>query len=589
MNEILRSGLVDHLWQSTLFAVVAALLAQVVRNNRAHLRHWIWFAASVKFLVPFAVLWQVGSQVGARLAPSGHTVFYVWAEPELNPGAAIPAAHLALRPESLDWAGLAVAVWLGGLLLLVVYWWRAWRRIRAIVDTAAEVREGVAYEMLLRMRRQAGVRTPVVLMATETSLEPCVFGIFRPVLLLPRGILDYLRPGHLEAIVAHELSHVRRWDNLATAIQSVVQALFWFHPLVWWLRSQSVKERERACDEDVLRLGTNPRVYAEGIVRVCRCLIAPPRVCVSGVAGADLRARVERIMMRRVGTRLGLTKGLLLAGSALGALMGPVVTGAVAASEMNEQVRIADASTLPAFAFATVKPSLPDTRLSIQFAPGGRLIATHATLRFLMKIAYDIGDRQILGGPAWLESKRFDVEAKPETPFGGDPKEMTGEQRRAFQEQVRLRLQRLLAEKFQLRLRSEAQEMPVFGLVVAKNGPKLVKSAGPGAARMAGGQGRLEAVHVDMDTFARFLGEGHTGRPVVNRTGLEGAFDFRLQWSPDAGQRLSAQYDPNASPAAATGPSIFSALQQQLGLKLEAEKSPADCVVVEAAQIPAAQ
>jgi bla regulator protein blaR1 len=103
----------------------------------------------------------------------------------------------------------------------------------------------------------------------------CVIGkanrcaVVRPVLLVPRGLRERVTPEELDAIVAHETCHVRRRDNLAMSLHMIVEALFWFHPLVWWMERRLVDEQERACDEAVLAGGTPPRVYAEGILKVC--------------------------------------------------------------------------------------------------------------------------------------------------------------------------------------------------------------------------------------------------------------------------------------------------------------------------------
>jgi bla regulator protein BlaR1 len=135
-------------------------------------------------------------------------------------------------------------------------------------------------------------------------MEPGVVGIFRPVLLLPEGILDRLTPAQLEAIVAHELCHVRRRDNLTAAIHMVVETIFWFHPLVWWIRARLIDERERACDEEVLRLGNQAEVYAESILEACKLYLESPLACVSGVTGSDLKKRIESIMANRHAVRL---------------------------------------------------------------------------------------------------------------------------------------------------------------------------------------------------------------------------------------------------------------------------------------------
>src|SRR5881409_3678285 len=105
-------------------------------------------------------------------------------------------------------------------------------------------------------------------------MEPGVVGLWRPIVLVPAGIDAQLTRAQLEAILAHELCHVRRRDNLTAAIHMVVETIFWFHPPVWWIRARLVEERERACDEAVLRMASDPQVYAEGILNVCRFYLA---------------------------------------------------------------------------------------------------------------------------------------------------------------------------------------------------------------------------------------------------------------------------------------------------------------------------
>src|SRR5207244_2245760 len=124
-------------------------------------------------------------------------------------------------------------------------------------------------------------------------LEPGVVGLFRPILLLPAGIVERLTPRQLEAVLAHEMCHVRRRDNSTSAIHMIVEAVFWFHPLVWWIGARLVEERERACDESVLSLGSEPHEYAEAILNVCKIYLESPLRCVSGVTGADLKKRIQ--------------------------------------------------------------------------------------------------------------------------------------------------------------------------------------------------------------------------------------------------------------------------------------------------------
>lgn len=192
------------------------------------------------------------------------------------------------------------ALWLCGFAANIAAWWRRWRRMRA-----------------------------------EPAMVLGVFGVFRPVLRLPDGIADRLTPQQLEAVVAHELCHMRRRDNLAAAIHMLVEALFWFHPLVWWIEARLVEERERACDEEVLRRGGDPQDYAEAIVKVARFYLESPLVCVAGVTGANLKRRVERIMLNRTTRKLSLGRRLLLTAAGVSALAGPVTIGALNAGALN--------------------------------------------------------------------------------------------------------------------------------------------------------------------------------------------------------------------------------------------------------------
>src|SRR5207249_900085 len=133
-------------------------------------------------------------------------------------------------------------------------------------------------------------------------------------LLVPAGIEDHLTPPQLEAVLAHEMCHVRRRDNLTATIHMLVEAVFWFHPLVWWIGARLVDERERACDEHVLRVFEEPQTYAAGILEVCKLYVESPLACVSGVTGSHLRKRIEDIMINRVGRTLNFARkaGLVL-------------------------------------------------------------------------------------------------------------------------------------------------------------------------------------------------------------------------------------------------------------------------------------
>ena len=139
-------------------------------------------------------------------------------------------------------------------------------------------------------------------------------------------------------MLAHELCHVRRRDNLTSAIHMIVEAVFWFHPLVWWIGARLVEERERACDEAVLSLGNEPHDYAEGILNVCKSYLESPLACVSGVTGSNLKKRIQAILTGDAPGSLNFVRKFALAVAGMAALAVPVVVGVISAAHIQAQL-----------------------------------------------------------------------------------------------------------------------------------------------------------------------------------------------------------------------------------------------------------
>ena len=168
-------------------------------------------------------------------------------------------------------------------------------------------------------------------------MEPGIFGIFHPLMLWPNRLSERLENEHIEGILAHELMHVRRHDNLTAAIHMLVEVVFWFHPLVWWMESRMLEERERACDEAVVQLAGRPEVYAEGLLKACRFCAESPLICVSGITGADLKDRIIRIMTEHLVQKMDLSRKLLLGVAGFASLAIPVAFGLVHAAESRNE------------------------------------------------------------------------------------------------------------------------------------------------------------------------------------------------------------------------------------------------------------
>ena len=249
------------------------------------------------------------------------------------------------------------------------------------------------------------------------------------------------------------------------------------------------------------------------------------------------------------------------------------------------------------FEVASVKPSATDDRRTmIQIQPGGGLRTGGTSLKMLLTFAYDVREFQITGGPGWINTDRFDIVAKAERSAGAenppdDPRKMTEQQRKTVGDQMRERLRALLAERFQLTLHRETKEQSVYALVVAKGGPKLqqaqaMEGTGPRGPMMRMGRGELSGQGVELEMLTRTL-SSQLGRTVIDRTGLKGNFDFKLTWTPDPGQSatpLGGGPPPGADappPPDPNGPSVFTALQEQLGLRLESQKGPVEMLVID--------
>ena len=379
--------LVNHLWQSTWFAIAAGILALLFRRNRASVRFWIWFSASCKFLAPFALLAGIGSLMPAPQIhrPAQQPIAYaVVRTAELFSEVSAPAPVVADTP---DWVAFAVLFFWGiGFLTVTTFRFRGWLRIRAAVRASLPM----------------DLASPVEVRSAPGLLEPGVVGLWRPILLLPSGISERLTPPQLEALLAHELCHIRRRDNLFAAIHMLVEALFWFHPLVWWVGKKLVDERERACDEEVLRLGGEPHIYAEAIVNICKLYVESPLVCMSGVTGSDMKKRVEAILVNRMTLRLNLTKKMALLAAGMAALAAPIMVGMWNTQAINAQSPVAGFEVVAIKPCGTAEAGRGARRGAVE-SPD-TLALNCLTVADLIRLAYTSGTTAaIAGGPSWID------------------------------------------------------------------------------------------------------------------------------------------------------------------------------------------
>ena len=605
-------ALTNHLWQSTLFVIAAALVAAALRRNGAHVRHWVWLIASLKFLLPLSVLMSIGS----LLPPIA---------PEMPVTDATTVSDLSITVDRIaqpftsneftetvttsqaeaSWIAPAiVGVWACGFLAVVLMRLRGWRRVRAA----------------LRASTPLPLTAPVPARSSPGLLEPGVVGLWRPVLLVPAGIEQQLTPRQLQIVLLHELCHVRRRDNLTSAIHMVVEAIFWFHPLVWFVGARLVDERERACDEYVLQTSGDPAAYAESILSVCKLYVESPLACVSGVGGSDLRKRVAAILVNRVGLPLSLARKVTLAIAAALAIGLPLVAGMLLASTSAAAQggsdssfaqaaadKPADKQTYPKFDVVSVKPCERDApgqargqtgrgggtpitspgRLYLQCYPLASLIR-EAYLFFADGRAHGLSSLITVGtegGPDWMQSERFLIEAK--TDLVVPAAVMRGPMLKA-----------VLEDRFKLKIRRVTREMPVYELVIAKSGAKVAPYTGndcvikdeavwppaalPEGQRYCGDRSRVAGdvfIREGVMTLGELVSLFNFDRPVVNKTGITAPVSYRVEFArEDSGGFGGGGEAPRAS--------WMSALRNQLGLDLREGKGPRDFLVIDSVERP---
>ena len=601
--RFLAPGLADHLWQSTLFAAAAALLTVALRKNSARLRYAIWLVASLKFLVPFSLLVAAGSVFSWRHAPvaatSGMYMVEVVGQPFTRPlamsSAAIPAhAGSATSTQLLP---LLLCVWIVGFFTVLCVWIARWRQVAKVLRSSIPVTAGREYSVLRRLEELEASTVPIKLAQSDASLEPGVFGIFRPVLLWPRSVSEHLDDAHLEAVIAHELCHVRRRDNLAAILHMVVEAVFWFHPLVWWMGAQLIAERERACDEAVIELGSHRHTYAESILKVCEFCVSSPLTCVSGVTGADLKKRMVQIMTDRVVRKLTFARKLLLWAAACLAIALPISLGLFNATASRAETPLAGT---PKFQNVSIKSHVEATNgvtmtkmmmIMKPVKPGEfmGMDVTGISLHGLIQTAYRIQETQLTGEPDWAKTARYDIKATVDPAVAQQIQQLNEKQREVVTQGM---MQQLLSDYFKVTVHQESIDLPVYELVVGDGGTKLQATGDMAMTRM--NIGEIDSKGAPMTILTTQLSQ-RLGRTVVDKTGLTGKYAFTLRWTPDADELarihaagLSAKQseDVSTTPTAAAPP-LITAVQEQLGLKLQPMTTRVPVLVVDHAEQPA--
>ncbi len=329
----------------------------------------------------------------------------------------------------------------------------------------------------------------------------------------------------------------------------------------------------------------------------------PRELLAVGIPGRRSRLgnRIELLLRRgRTFSPRASFASLALSGAVLGGLM-------LAGSLAPRWIAFAQRPPHLQFEVASVRPSSPGERTTSKTTPGGRAAYTNWALKSLIQVAYGVPGFRVSGGPDWIRTDRFDIVAKAGDAASQDPHKVTNNEVDSYQARMRERLQSLLADRFHLHTHRETRELSGYALVVARNGPKLQEATeeGPGLDEFKhpdGGKGAgIRARGGARDSGGRFLGGGsfkgqmatmamladivtrNLGRPVVDKTGLKGRYDFNVEWAPDPAALGST---PAVPPPDMSGPSAFTAIQEQLGLRLEPARVAVEVLVIDHVERP---
>lgn len=567
MNTILAilSAVVNSLWQALAVAVLVWLALKFAPRINAATRHAIWWATlGVVMVLPVAPrLIQA-----MRAHPQSAVVAAVAPKITATPVTAEPFIVTVAPGRTARWPLAIFAVWAAILL------WRMFQVGRSYVYLRGVKRRSVVSPVPL-----PAIGRRVDLLISPDIVSPMAVGFMRPAIVLPESLLAELAEPERDHVLLHESAHLAKyddWSNLAMRIMGGILAL---HPVALWILRRIEREREMACDDWVVARTGSARPYAASLARLVELRQARRgEMLASGLFGSGSRIgdRIEMLLRRgRTFSPRASVGGVIASTLVLGALL-------LAGSLVPRWIAFAQQQPRPAFEVASIKPGDPnDQRVGIHLQPGGRFTTTNATLKILIAFAYDLQTHQISGGPKWLETDNFNIEAKADSTI---PISITSE----GGTQIRLTLQSLLAERFKLSVHRENKEGPVYELVVAKGGPKL-KRVEPNVEipRLQLGWGRLTGTAVPVSLVARSLSQ-RLGRTVIDKTGLSDTYDFDLSYTPDPSQ--AAGFGPSGPdalpPPDPNGPSIFTAVQEQLGLKLESGKGPVEVLVIEHAEKP---
>jgi len=587
--------LVHFLWQGSSIAVLYLAIRRGIAGKASpNTRYLLACGVLVAMMAAPLVTWGLlGSSESSsytahrigRLPPAAAATSIGATTVVTLPAAVRDTVFGARQALFLPWV---VVLWLTGAAAFWVRLAGGWVMARRMRSTLVRQAPPEWQEVLRNLGLRIGLSRPVQLLVSAMAQAPMVVGWLRPVVLVPVGALGGLPAEQLEALLLHELAHIRRHDYLVNILQSAAEALLFYHPAVWWVSGHIRAERELCCDDVAVSASGDALTYARALVQLESCRPAHVGAAVAA-SGGSLPDRIARLLgQARPAVRSGVGPGVLALAVVLVAAAYSLF-GQTGAKTAFQSVSIRrNTSGSHAVGVGVNSPLM----LIIQFA-----YATHTSP--FAGHTIPLPASQIVGGPPWINSEAWDIVTK------SGPGNVTRDWPT---------WQALLADRFKLRLHREVRELPIYAMTAAASGFKLPappKDLGcvnfPAGTKPHPVPGKVDCGYVsgpgssgsDVLTMrgrkirmADLIGELALvlDRPISDRTGFPDEFNVDLHFLPDDALRGfgfgPAGFLPPRLPTDPTSPNIFEALEQQLGLKLSPGKGPVEVLVIDHVERP---
>ena len=556
----------------TATLVAALAVSRLCRRSRASVRHLL-FATTFGGLLVLPLADAVLPAITVEVLPATSIVSSTTGFPSADPSAFGPPSSTAFTSPDPGWDKVSlrqalVVAWFLGVVIFSVPIAVGLFQVRRLCGQAVPWQEGQS--ALDRLTLHARVRRPVSLLQHESVPGPLTCGVFRPTILVPADAANW-SVRTLHCALTHEIAHIHRRDWMIHCVARTICALYWFHPLIWFAWRRLILEAERACDDAVIGRDDG-REYASLLISIAQRQVGEGTLPFLAMAGrGDLSVRVAALLDK------GQRRGDVARGWVAAALMVVLFLASSAGAVTFAQSTAAPPSSTsePAFDVVSIKRNVSGSEdIGVNIPTGSAFRTVNVAMLGTIMRAYQV--KSVVGAPDWVENDRYDIEAKAAT--------------RPAPDEVNAMLRTMLKQRLNLKAHIEAREIPVYALVVARpNHPGLKPFTGDCEASQTTPPGPSgappcgytwsDAIRSGGITIQRLAGlfDWVAGRVVVDRTGLSGRYEFTLRFTPPSvavGSRSEER------------PDLFTALQEQLGLRLESTRAPVDTLVIDSIQRP---